>query len=1357
MDENGEENINFYQFQFAPIQPIRSTTEIDQKSSFLFRYFNIFARASSKIIAIPYLFTVLRILQGLAVISLVSILEMEDNNKTPSLYQKILRLFIPKPTSKVSELTMSISFFSIFLFAYGYIHFRRQKIIGKTLAMVIYILAVELPTILASIITHQFSIILSKVASEKTADCILLLIIFLILLFTILFIDDITEITLFNSLFYFGGRTAKLLLPTRTILIKMIILFYISFSHEHFTRLHYYLTAAILYIWYGIHGIVKGRRCFFVTGRTNTFILSNGVCFLCAGIATLEGVIHKRISNPQTTCIVIIIIYFASAMLFSLYFAIDSKKKAEKLIQCGLDFNEITPKSVKEIIQYQVCGFTRGIPCTINGQFLEWCIRSFGPSDLLYIMARFASLVTNKPYYLSFIKDSLNGEGKTIEQKYIIWEYLYMKSLKATDEIPSHAQDIINESLKRCKIFPDIEEKIAQTISSDTNANFILSRAHSKLKKNLDFIVWNARDIFPNSILVLRMVYEYQSKVIKDKDAARITKEHIHELQEDNRKYVDVRFMEPLSSIPYAQKAIFDYNECEYESFRMPFNGKSTLDTSMPLTVTSSSESEEYHTNEETKLPQVGRKRFLYSCFLIVIYIVSMIFLFYYPHRRSDRWVYLEKEMVNIIDAKFIQSRNYVVGSIGSLMQINGDGNEEIGEAIKQAYPTFVASDVNVTKFQNIDTYENNNFFQELLLSSPANVSIFNPGSQNGTLNISFTTARSEYYDYIYEVVGDEESAHNNSNLYNYLCSVGYQVNIVCYNNLSRIGTNTYQALIDKIYNSSFGTSYFDIIPLTVCNLLFIIYIIYSAYSITKVSKKIPQENKENMKLFNLLLKFNKSFKIPALRMIGRIIIFEIWLIIIFVCFNEFIKSLKSEFSEYMESGHNDFEAMHLAYAGVSAFEYDIYSNETNVFDHSELVNVIQHVLSYYLNGNDSGYIKNDKRSLALYNLIYSIISQKNGDSFNTSLEIAADLRKKFLEEAMPGIDKYNRLTVDEQCKYINRTYSYITELFSCFFIIIIYGFAVIVDTLLYVNDVYNSFLSLAPVDSELSKFNLISETRVKNQLLSMEVSCAVYPCIVTTDDYRIVAATNSWIENFEDETHKFVGKVANPIITTIDKKFICEKEIGDELKFISVNVVPEEIKKQKELELLREKVISYREDIGFISGSEYFHKYNFVSIVAVVFCSDVKDEFQIKRNIIQECIANLLETYSDYKQIRTSCRECVCLFGATGKLTREQIICEVISFALNLIMKVTDQKSLYYIAPKIVVSSGDAILSTDDDSTMNLSGSAVNKLMPLVSSCVTNSITICELTMNYLRMFKWLVPDEIFEMFANGMYRYTI
>ena len=1293
----------------------------------LFRFIHVIAEGSSMVGLIPTVFCVIRILQSIATFSIGTMFTAEENDERENIIHIILRLVAPHPRPIICGLTLFAAITSIISF-YSGLYCLKRRIIGKKLAFFFYIFAGELPVSYLTPLASLSGYYLSELLKNNTKSLPIFILLVIVLLFS-LHIMYIMEVTLISSIMYYGGRLSTCTVPKRSVLANSIFVFFVTFTYNSVNTKSYHVFLLLLLVSGGCYFLMKGKCVYFISGLPDVETLAKGIGMIVSGVLSFQ--IYFGFKNYiQVFFLTPVVIYLLSFWILAVYYRRQSKKKAEMLENCQ-DFNELPIYTIYDLVSFMCGGFYYGTRSAIEGDFIEWGISKFNASDLSNVMNRYASLLDNPPLYSSYLEQRINPEDKTFEEEFIIYEYFVTQDARAVKDTPKELVQSIKETTERCKNFPLLEEKIIDYLSADSTTNFYLSQLMNDIRDSIGYYVWSVTFYLPNSILAMKLSYEYNLHVINDKIQAEAIKQDIDDLETDRKKYVKVDFMRPHTVIKEAHNAITEYNAIQFNSY----GGKLFSPTGSFDSI-----KKQEDTDDEDDILVEGNKNntgdqnidTIISAILILLIVCSLVSAFMIFHLYFFKYCRLLDDLVVFSDYKFQATKLFAEGSVGAIIQISGDGNNSMLSYMKEICKNYTTIEDQLNLYKNRRMRQSNSDFDAFYEST---TTVLVPRIEKPELVTASTYSRAveKFFDCLYEAIDTtKNSTRIDKTWFAYLSSLAYYLTIASYEDSNGTYYEAYDTRLTNIFNDLRRKYNFAIIPICSICVLSGVYVITRIISIHVFTSKMPN-NKDDVRIIKKALERSYTTLTKLAIRLFVMIIISIILALLTFSINILVAGyLKTQYEDYILKNSNYMQSLLLGYTLTVSFEYANYIDDIIPCSSDELYKIINSSLeSFLINDFDQTTLILDRIHINQYKLMQKITMYFQ-DDINTSIEFALSLRDSFLLEFVPSIEQHFNTSTANQNLFADNFDSFLTVWRICTLLILTLIAFILIRIVIRIRDAYISVLVFNPFFAEL--IETTNDAPIESKQSPFEINCIKQPCAITTDKGNIINVNHKWKIVFGRFGHKYIGKKCS----RYTRKFPAEKmfniKLMDDIWLTIIDFYSDELSYTEEYKKLFDRLVMYRMDAGlsmFINENIDMHHYKFITCITISWNPKSELDPYEGREEIFRYIDPLLLEYNDIDFLRRSVRQSMFFFGLRGTISEELMAIEALTFAMEMLVLSSQNGILKNFNPSIAVVSGDATFSNPEDKIgcVDLSGGLINKLPLITAKSVPNSITICQET----------------------------
>ena len=1372
MKDSDEYQHKLFLYQFTRLPDIQCYENFKSSDSTLFRFIETLAQGSIISTVFPFLFHFLRIIQRIAIISLVSMQDFEDEGNTISYYHQFMRLFVPAANVYGVAAVIALSTISVFCYIFGYIMTKKCYVFNNYFMFFMYIFAGEMPSILVEIIGSQVITAAFSIAYGKSASYVPFFIILLIFLIILMYISSIIECTLFNSLFYSGGKYVYCTKMVRSGFLFLLIIFIVSFTHNTFPFKYAHITYSILLLWYALHFLIIGSKIYHINDSTYNGMFAYGFTFLIAGINAIILAAGGSV-NEATFISVYPLIFIVVYFFYWMFYKIKTKKTADKLQNVCSDFSQLGLKKINDVIFTYRSGFAYGIPSVINGKFAEWCLNNYNIDDLFLVVTRYASLSAVPSFAVRFMNENLFDKCKTKEELFVLWEYVLMTDLKTVTELPKSIMPSLSEAIRRCGTIPEIETSVTKNFSSDMNSNFLLLGYLQLIREQLKLYVNNAKLRFPNSLLVLRLACLFELNISKNKSLSDIIKKQIRQLENDNTQFVDIKFMTPLTGLPEAQKVIFEHNDN-----RKSISDDTETDGSLtgPSFQSSSDSTDDSSLRLSLPIYRKIHRHSIITSLLIILLFATLLVIVLADHFNIYEYIRDEEKINLVLDAFFNSSIAFLRGGIGSIFTLNGDGDVATSEFMLEMHRQFSSQRDVFAEIQN-RYVENDGDVFELFIEETTVPIIMPTYNENYTIKSTLSSAQIEYLDQISIIIdslGENEEA--DPAWIRYIALMQYYMII---EGTPSIGDRYSSALVHFMERTSKYTVdaiIFSHIPFMVVCVLIIVYLIQKLTVVRQLTKSVPKDNKIKI---NIMSNLNKNYPSLCKTITWILLAFLATIIVVVFMALSVIYMLydnKNAYKSYLSNDGADVRSFFNLYGAVAAFQISYYSSKltgslaiTDITDEN-LTILVERCISYFMMGNKSNSVNLERTTANIFSLVTEMINNVDTNYViqNDLLDLdkIKALRTHFIDVAVPEKLTFTKQNLNDKIDFIDSEKAYFSTVIIIFYIVLF--ILAIADSfvLFSFKRTFDVLFHLAPIIDEEFKTKFVTDDSQGNELTSHAelIDYVEQPCLITTKDGIIISANKSWLNQYGSLKHSYVGKSYKPFLTQDESDKLIERSITDDLVLVVINVLPEEQAQKNLLDQLRSKMISYRRELGlerFAMMQEGSYSIRFAALVSIYWFSDAYSDFiSTGKYELQDYIKTVLVPFIDYDLLNSSGRQSVIVFGVNEVLEPPNIVAQAITFALSLIIKSEVDKKPDSCFPQIAISCGDITCTMSEEklARIELTGSSISKLMPLISQTIPGNLTICKETMEILQEMKFTPrPDEVFIQINPDMYQFTL
>ena len=1124
---------------------------------------------------------------------------------------------------------------------------------------------------------------------------------------------------------------------------------------------------AILYLFTAVYLIYNGLRHVYIHENGNTLICSAGFTFIVSAIhASLKA---ADIDVDEILLYVMIIVLICAYTIFKAVIKKTYEKRAEKLRQCRMNFEKLHVKNAVELKVYMQSGFNYGVQSAIDGSFLEWGIQFYGVDDLFFIMIRYATIVKKPPYYMSYI-NNLYQRGKTLAQKYIIYEYISIKNARIVTQTPKELSRLLNETYDYLDRFLKLEHFLAQYLCRKASTNYLLCKTLQQMKTILKSSVDNLSDQYPNCLAVLKLNETYARKIEQDDTAADEYQLAREALKADFINCVSVIGFMAYSVFPVTQKFVFQYNhdveldsfDESYDSFhdkelkedegsdelddevaeatnqsrtkthedRSKYDPKSTEKISTyekSKSKTKSNENEnskgqpkqEEHITHTLKKPDANNSPFLTKqkilfdlngCVFVLLLLslcISLIGFILTMNNVQEE----EKWATNITEsfqAYMLACYSLISGSI----QIRDDFIEELYFREESSLLSENTYDMSVLRIPS--QYSKSDAKREFCLQLVS--------TQNDVIN--FENSMSQFLEEVRSYIRAETFSPF---LFNNVLRQYFDL-VSRTNSISTLFSDALRTMLHYSYEKANRNLYLFMAPYWILlGIMILIYIINEVFTnISLGALHIPDKSR-------LIISYLKKYYLSYGQMNSIIITCCILTVIFSVVHTLAGSSVLSQNQRSMDSfittAATDLLAHSYTFHLIAAAELSEHQ-QSELIDNEEYFNLIKDALNYLTNGTETETALQDRIPQYAFTLFNTMFKRLNENNFIYTLNENVEIRNNYRNMLIPIFLSMTQDAVIEQNASIDNS---VSDMLICIvlFGIILYIFNFVTYIIYYNyyssnNELPSMLGRLSP--AQLSEFSIIL---FHEQNIFHIIDLLKKPAALTTQSGIITHVNSSWLQRIDTDETNIIGTHFSQYPYDFNST-----SISPSIFLHSVKYIDEEIQTIQETHELEDTVIRMRSQLcpeACVYAKKGTFENDFVILLSISMKLDFTDYDE--ENIIDlfrryiEMSAKEFHYITHCDSLKGNITSFLTIFGFSYIERPEILITQVFTFAFNFMLVLNESKmNMFQGKPMLEITCGDATIEISEDSLgdVKLYGSAAAKLMTLHQYCATNTITMC-------------------------------
>lgn len=1316
--------------QFAEIQFIKPK-HLCEKDERLFRNAQSLLRLASSYYYIERFFSVLRFLQQIYIVSLLSIVSAK-NNGTTTLYQKLICFFFQQPRDEPNLLLcviMScIGIYCLFFFIYGLYATKKHYSLSRPITLLIYIFSVEVTDFSLLILVSQTANLFAQVILGNYTYYIPQFVVQVIIISIMIYVNKLNYQTVFNSQFYLAGSKACLSSPVLFHNSLVVINFLVTFGIKINAPKLYFGAFAALYMAYGLFFVIKCFCSHYIHNNANAYMGAFGITFIVAGIfASLHsgGVTGSSDLYIYSLLVIWIIIYYVLQYILSLI----TKKLAHKLQDVDTDFDKLHIRSVWHLVHYFRAGFSSGVPSAINGQLLDWAIQRFNIQDLEQIMIRYATLFKNPPLYMSFLDSNFRDAPHSRSDAFVIYEYDLINDMRSVSEMKAEYQDAIVGVTQKITSFPMIEILYAKNITNKPKVNFYLIQSLHHMRSLIYSFVNELRARFPNNIQVIKLCILYETYVTKDKANVELLKRNLSQLENDSSQYCDILFTIPLTLFPHAQRNIVQQNECELKSFSEEESGLACEESAKKA----------HHLSHKYR---PYNTRYFIAYFLLFLSGVCVIAIF----------------IVNFVTAKMHADEDDVFTYLqNSYIEFTSFFFQKMTTVIPVAEGLFDNSESECICNSSDEFHKVRGRYSYLVLAEPFQTdSCMNDYISNSSFMISAPVFDNQYrvpmpfhifidkiYNIILTIFPEADGARVDDKWLEYIVNTFSVLSTQIADGKATVSTEMsekYLTCHQKAARRQISIVYIPFFAALGLLLIYTIFHIIWSYHVFQIF------NDENLKVNIIVAYLRKYYKSPPLYLssiIGNIFLIAILVVASYFSELALYSSAKKTFSDLIVNTISDTRSVFYAFNAINAFQLYNVTNYTTLVTKENLTNYVSRSLEFFAETGQANNIRSTRTELPLSILQLALINYSSPTELYTSFESNDQLRLIFEQLTLPTILNISQANTLDRLLESQKYLIYHAELGELFYCIILSFFWVFFIKLLEFYELTSEIKELMKIVMELNTSTAIrtlkqSKYKTSAQFILDTISS---PLALATTDSLIVTVNSSWCAFFEKQESAFIGMSIQEFTPLVADKM----KIVDVNQMYKILIVMEQLEERKvthELEQLKETIISYRCDIGpkrFANWRNGCHEIDFVAVLSasVYAVTENDDDAMIETNqMVMEMLDQHLRLLGDFDIIKSSARQITIIFGVNKRLPPFQLVAQAITLAIDFsLCIVSNEYEGISITPTCVVTCGNAVFGMNEErlGTIDISGSAICEVMPLTQHALQGTVTCSEMVVDML------------------------
>lgn len=1195
----------------------------------VFQLFYTFGSASRKISILNNIFLFFNTIQIFAIITMAvimgSIINQPDELPT---FHNILFFTITFQPYKQNISMNPVFFFVINLismicigsFFYGISLVHKRRYISANVASLLLLFSVTIPSVLMIVLSnYSIRLIINLILYQKPYwifQSILMTIDFVL----VLGIQVLASKTLYISFQYFHGTYVCFRKFFHLTILFCCLLIVANFCRLVMPDNIILYSLCALYAVYGLFSFFQLFKELLLSQIIVAISYTLSITLIVASIL-IPFLTRDALSNHDLVLFVIYWFFFVSICVTMLVIIYQFKSKSKKFIET--DYKDLNIKSDQDILDYMKIGMTEASPEVMNGNFFEFLLKNQNKIWIKFAVLRFSVIFVNKKPYLQELFNELDMlPGKTISQKYILFEYSKISGMEIKHDIPTRVHSVLEEINMKVTNFHHITEVFASQIGKQLNDDYIFLDLLSSMRNLLYHAMHNMKADFPNCPAVLRLFGSY--------------KEHVEGDLISKKKWCSIA--DSLDS----QQLLFNSFIHIQLADRFPKIKKCYIDKVL------AAESENEDTNdqdqvESEKKASVVRKGLTSNALLVYLIIMMIcILIFDFMNFAEADSVYHDLEQLVQFMEMYLRVSNRFSNFIYrpvAMIALNETSLNNINRVYyyHDRFRTAADNLMLAFRYKSIDSKAFNrsfDWFTDQIYPIPLT---FGHQVINDELYIMLLR-----YSVLFRTVFSRYEFNSEAPEIPSFIDMAFRGSSYFLSSTKKISDSS-ESFMEYLYNSAAKVIYISSVPLLVLIiiLLFIIIIIYKR-QVMELAEMLPNPKIEPFKLPLSSFLSQGYFTLPTI--LAYFIICSLALILLVILqetsFLFFFKNIQEAVSSTNNYLLND--ARQLTYSSASIvgiFISSISEYNHDVSNESILV-LLNECISFFFNGTGSNLISFNRANAVTYQLILYLLEQV------TPTEIKFD--KNFSTDMLTIADTINislmsNITTEQSHENFKLSRFNGLMRIQIFMLFQFVAFVLIVNSVFRLRRTVNELSRLVKNITEDKNFDIVE---YKHQTILDLIN---HPCVLVDQDNIIVAANLEWYPHFKMTPEEVIGMTINEhsakfkvvYVDSFYKILMVEEVIDEEELMDKVN------RHKKHLEMLKSVIFPKR----FLNADEGTKTIDFLVSVGVQIIPKKSDE--ISPDIIVDDIKNLTlwienrcSVCSDVDFVRGSGRELHIIFG---------------------------------------------------------------------------------------------------------------